>query len=125
MNDVRDHREELSAPNRKFGYRHMIPIVQLLMRRGHLPIGSWDRYGFVPGGSLITCHLTYPLTEDDWAAVVERFVIPENIIWWNNVIRDQVNRLQIQGDRLILDVEGEVPIEEWAARQDWSGLPPH
>lgn len=124
MSEIQDQREELPPPPYQFGYRHLIPIVKVLMQRGHLPIDERARYGFCPGQGMTKCHLTHPLTEEDWAAVTERFVIPEHIVWWNNVIRDQENGVQIQGDRIIIDVEGEVPIEEWMARQDWSDLPP-
>lgn len=106
----------------QFGYKHMIPIVKVLIERGHLPTSNRPKYGFRGNGR--KCHLTHALTDDDWTAVTDRYIIPENIVWRFGIIRDHENNVQIQGDDTIISGGKEMPIEEWMARQDWSDLPP-
>lgn len=123
MTDCQDQREPLPAPNRQFGYRHMYPIAKVLIERGHLPIDYRDKYGFCPSGMGRRCHLTHALTDEDWAAVTDRYILPENIVWRFGIIKDHQNRVQIQGDITIISGGQQIPIEEWMACQDWSDLP--
>jgi hypothetical protein len=39
------------------------------------------------------------------------------------MIRDHENGVQIQGDETIIGEDGEIPIDDWIATEDWSDLP--
>lgn len=69
------------------------------------------------------CQLTRTFTEEDWAAINERFVIPDNIVFYHGLIRDNANGVDMLGYDEVISMDGPLPAAEWEARQDWSDLP--
>jgi hypothetical protein len=99
------------------GYRHLLPIARLLIEdRGHMAIDRPEKFGFRQELDGYECHLTRSITAEDWAAVNERFVLPENVVYIFGLIRDQVNNIDMVGHDEMFERDGAVSIEEWEAR---------
>jgi hypothetical protein len=93
-------------------YRHLLPIAKFLIEeRGHLPIEKPQKYGFWMTAGGFECHLTRSITEADWQAINQRFVIPENIRYHAGLIRDGVNRIDMVGNDICIGDHGVEPIE--------------
>jgi hypothetical protein len=96
------------------GYRHLFPIARFLIEeRGHMPLENPDRYGYVYGLGGGRFWFTRRITDEDWAALNERFVIPDNIGFFHGLMRDNDNHLDMMG----FDMIDDVPAEEWEAQQ--------
>lgn len=79
---------------------HLFPIVRLLMERGHPPIRGDVELGFCPRPDGWECALLNPITAEDWAAVNDRFALPDSIVYHHpNLIRDNANWVDIIGAR--------------------------
>jgi len=99
-------------------YTHLLPIAKFLVEeRGHMPIEEPEEYGFVEGFDGYNCHLTHRITDEDWAAINERFELPKTIGFFQGLLRDNVNGIDIMGHDTIISDEGQIPIEEWEAQQ--------
>jgi hypothetical protein len=110
MSTVPDGRETIPAGEQpEPGYMHMVPIAKFLIEeRGHLPIQKPEKYGFRMGD----CRLTHSITAEDWAAVNERFVLPDHIGFFSGyIIRDYLNRIDILGTDTCIGADGTQPIE--------------
>ncbi len=104
-----------------FSYRHLIPIARFLIEeRGHLPIERPEKCGFVLADGFQAL-LTRRITHEDWAAINERFILPENIGFHGGVIQDNLNSMQILGIEEMITEDGVIPIEEWEARRRGRG----
>lgn len=123
MTEAPDDREVIPAGEQEFFFEHLFPIARFLIQRGHLPIEDRRDYGFGGTGGGVVCALTHGLTDEDWAAVNERFVLPDNICFIYRVIRDSANHNDIQGVDFITHHGVATPIAEWEAEEDWSDLP--
>jgi hypothetical protein len=119
MTSINDNREVIPAGEQPFWtWDHLIPIAKFLVQeRGHglLPkdptITSYD-WGFMQFNGL-RCQVTRRITDDDWAAINERFVMPDNIGYGDNLIRDNINYIDIEGVERIITVDGPIPVEEY------------
>lgn len=69
----------------------------------------------------LKCHLTHSISEEDWTALNEHFVIPDNIVYMFGRIRDQANKFELIGHEEITDVDGVIPIDVWIERQRAAG----
>lgn len=79
-------------------WRHLVPMVRFLVEeRGHLLINGPEKFGFVGMQSSYVCSLTRVITDDDWQALNERFVIPDNIGFFKGLIQDNENGCDIVG----------------------------
>jgi hypothetical protein len=105
----------------RFTWEHLIPIAQLLIERGHVPITKKQKFGFssTPGG--VECRLTRAFTLDDWDAINERFVVPDNLVYFRGLIRDNANKVDMIGIEEISTVDGVMGPEEWEARERAAG----
>lgn len=105
-----------------FSYRHLVPVAKFLIEeRGHYP--------FPPSRSVVSfewgfrrlnglrCQLTRWITQDDWAAINERFVVPDTIGYNGGIIQDNLNYVYIEGFEQIMSEDGVIPIEEWEVRR--------
>jgi hypothetical protein len=90
-------------------YHHMVPIAKFLIEeRGHLPVDKPEKYGFYNG----ECQLTRSITAEDWAAINEHFVIPDNIAFmFGYLIRDGVNGIDMLGFDTFQGLHGDKPVE--------------
>jgi hypothetical protein len=95
----------------------LLPIARFLIEeRGHLPIYEPEDYGFHMGDDGFECRLTRSITAEDWEAVNERFVIPENIFFFcGYVIRDGANWIDMIGFDELLTLDGVKPIDQLEA----------
>ncbi|HEX3827889.1 MAG TPA: hypothetical protein VHV82_11520 [Sporichthyaceae bacterium] len=110
MNVAPDGREIIPAGKQPGpGYRHLIPIAKFLIEeRGHLPLDQPQRFGFHNGD----CQLTRSITADDWAAVNERFVLPDHVgFFCGYIIRDYLNEIDILGFDTFQGLDGDQPVE--------------
>lgn len=58
--------------------------------------------------------LARSFTEEDWAAINERFILPDNIVFLGGgVMRDSANRLDIIGFDEVQAPDGVISIDEW------------
>jgi hypothetical protein len=95
-------------------YKHLLPIAKFLIEeRGHMAIEKPEKYGCVYGLGGGKFRLTRRITDDDWAAINERFVMPDNIGFFNGLMRDNDNHVDMMG----FDTIGDIPAEEWEAKQ--------
>ena len=78
-------------------YEHLFPIAALLIERGHVPIENPKEFGFCINPRDVVCQLTRRITAEDWHAINERFVLPDNIGYIQGIIRDIVNWVDIIG----------------------------
>jgi hypothetical protein len=94
-------------------YHHLEPIAKFLIEeRGHLPIHKPEKHGFHMADDGIECHLTRSITAEDWAAINERFVIPDNIgFMFGYLIRDGVNGIDMLGYDSFVGVDGVEGVE--------------
>jgi len=99
-------------------YDHLLPIAKFLVEaRGHMAIENPEEYGFVQDHDGYNCHLTHRITDEDWAAINERFELPRTIRFFHGLIRDNDNNIDFLGHDTIISREGRIPIEVWEARQ--------
>jgi len=99
-------------------YTHLLPIAKFLVEeRGHIPLERPERYGFRQTGGGLQCQLARRITDEDWAAINERFELPMNIQFFHGLIRDNDNRIDFMGFDEIQGDEGLIPIEVWEAQQ--------
>jgi hypothetical protein len=119
---IQSGRETIPAGEQEWGYHHLYPIAQLLIERGHNPIDNKEKFGFCPTPGGVVCTLTHRFTEEDWAAINERFVLPDNIRWHNGLIRDTANWIDMMGADTMLSRGEVIPIEAWEERQRARGL---
>jgi hypothetical protein len=130
MTESRSGREVIPAGEQPwFSFQHLVPIAKFLIQeRGHgtLPkeesVVSFE-WGFVRMNGL-RCQLTHRITDEDWAAINERYVMPDNIGYRDGLIRDNVNSIDIEGIEAMVCEDGVVPIEEWEERQRAAGRMP-
>jgi hypothetical protein len=106
----------------QFAWRNLVPIVQLLMERGHPLIYDNGNSGFVSTPGRWICSLGRAITADDWEAINERFALPDTIVFVNSVIRDGINKIDIIGFDEIKAPNGVVSIDEWEEQERREGL---
>lgn len=95
------------------GDRHLIPLVEFLVERGHRPIVNQHDHGFFYLAGKRRCWLSRRITRETWQAIAERFVLPDNIVLSPGLIEDKANKVLILGwDRVILE-DGLHPVEVW------------
>jgi hypothetical protein len=82
-----------------------------------MPVERPDRFGFTQTGDGYECHLTRKITAEDWAAINERFVVPANVVYMFELIRDQDNNIDMVGHDEVADLDGLFSAEEWEERQ--------
>ncbi len=100
-----------------FSYEHLMPIARFLVEeRGHMPLTRPEKYGFVQRNGF-RCLLTRRITDEDWAAINQRFALPNTIGYAYGVIRDNLNSMEFEGYDEIITEDGVIAIEEWEARQ--------
>jgi hypothetical protein len=99
-------------------YLHLLPVARFLVEeRGHTPIEEPEEFGWTQDIDGFKCHLTHRITDEDWAAINERFELPNTIGYFHGLIRDNLNRVDMMGHDTIISDEGQIPIEEWEAQQ--------
>jgi hypothetical protein len=97
-------------------YRHLLPIAKFLIEeRGHLPLEGPKKYGFHMADGGYECHLTRSISQADWEAINELFVIPENVGYHAGLIRDGINRIDMLGTDTCIGDHGIEPIENLEA----------
>jgi hypothetical protein len=116
-----DDRRVIPPGKQPRAYRHLFPIAQLLIERGHNPIDCPDKFGFCPTQGGMVCTLTHRFTQEDWNAINERFVVPDNIRWFNGLIRDTANHIDMMGTDEIMSRGELIPIGVWEERRRQSG----
>jgi hypothetical protein len=84
--------------------------------RGHTPLEKPEEYGWIFENGM-NSHLARGITPEDWEAINERFVVPANVVYIFGRIRDEANKLEVIGYDMIIDRDGEIPIEVWEERQ--------
>jgi hypothetical protein len=95
-------------------YKHLLPIAKFLIEeRGHMAIEKPEKYGYVYGLGGGRFRFTRRITDEDWAAINERFVMPNNIGFFHGLIRDNDNHVDMMG----FDTIDKLPAEEWEATQ--------
>src|SRR3954454_206829 len=100
------------------GYSHLFPIAKFLIEeRGHMAIENPDRYGYIYGLDGAKFELTRRITDEDWAALNERFVMPDNIGFFHGLMRDNDNHIDMMGFDTMMSGGVEIPIEVWEERQ--------
>lgn len=122
MNESSERRVVIPGGRQRFTWEHLIPVAQVLIERGHLPLRRKDRSGFfsIPGG--VVCHLTRAITPDDWKAINENLVIPDNLVYFRGLIRDNDNKVDIIGIEEISTLDGGVlSPDEWETRERAAG----
>lgn len=103
-------------------WRHLTPMVRLLVEeRGHLIIMEPNKWGFVGMSGRYECGLTRVITDDDWQALKERFVIPRNIGFFKGLIRDNENGCDIVGTDWILTAGGREHVDTYEAKMRAEG----
>jgi hypothetical protein len=101
-----------------FSIEHLLPIAKFLIEeRGHLPIDYPQDYGFntMAGAGGFDCHLTREITQADWDAINQRFIIPDTIWYHLGLIRDGINHMDIMGTDTCVGDHGVEPIENLEA----------
>lgn len=93
-------REPISGGEHTFPNKRLYPIVQLLLDRGHELV--WEsrpdvKMGFVPQPDGYRCWVYGEITPEDWAAINEKFALPDSIVYFNGIIRDSLNWVDILG----------------------------
>lgn len=121
MSSQPDTREVIPGGRQQFGWEHLIPIAKLLIERGHLPIDEESKFGFGSSQIGTMCALGRKFTDEDWAAINERFVIPANVVYFHGLIRDNANRVDMLGWDEVTCLDGVQPIEVWEARERAAG----
>ncbi len=118
MTSTGDPREAIpSGRQPPFSYEHLFPIAKFLIEeRGHLPLSRPEEFGFVRRNGFRS-QLTRRITDADWAAINQRFALPDTIGYGDGLIRDNLNRMDIEGYDEIITEDGVISIEEWEARQ--------
>lgn len=103
-------------------WRHLVPMVRFLVEeRGHLIINGPEKWGFVGMQSGYVCGLTRVITDDDWRALNDHFVIPENIGFIPGLIRDHENGCDIVGSDWIGPREGPQHVDDYEAKMRAEG----
>ena len=70
---------------------HLVPLVQELVARGNrLATPPEPDDGFIPTRDGWVCQLVDPITDEDWAALSEKFDIPPTISHFGHAIVDDV-----------------------------------
>lgn len=115
---MKEARETIAAGRQPpFHYEHLFPIARFLIEeRGHVPLSNPEEFGFVQENGF-RCLLTRRITDADWAAVQQRFDLPDTIGYHGGIIQDNLNRMDFEGFDEILTLDGLIPIEKWEARQ--------
>lgn len=118
MTHTGDTREIIPAGEQPlFSWEHLLPIAKFLVEeRGHMPLSRPENYGFLQLNGF-RCRLTRWITDEDWIAINQRFALPETIGYGDGLIRDNLNRIDIEGFDEIICEDGVIPIEEWEVRQ--------
>ena len=116
---MNDEREAIAAGRQPAPwYRHLLPIARFLIEeRGHQAIERPDKFGFRQEMDGYECHLTRRITAEDWAAINDHFVLPENVVYIFGLIRDQTNNIDMVGHDEMVERDGVIPIEVWEERQ--------
>lgn len=86
-----------------------------------MPLEEPEEFGFTQDYDGFKCHLTHAITDEDWTAINERFVVPGNVVYVFGRIRDQDNGIELIGHDEIEDVDGVIPIGLWEERQRAEG----
>lgn len=121
MSSQSDSREVIPGGRQQFGWEHLIPVAKLLIERGHLPIRSDSKFGFHPSSGRTMCSLARRFTEEDWDAINQRFILPDTIVYFHGLIRDNVNRVDMMGREEVTFPDGVQPIDVWEARERAAG----
>lgn len=86
------------------------PVLEFLNQRGHRPLpersSGWD-----PGPDMV--QLTRVITPADWAAINREFSMPDNVVYFDGTIRDEVNDVHIVGTDEFFDGVQSVCVELW------------
>lgn len=91
-----------------------MPIARFpIEERDHLPISEPERWGFTSSQVGVICHLSRRITDQDWEALNERFLLPSNIGYRSGLIRDNDNRVDFVGVDELAGLYGIEPIEAW------------
>jgi hypothetical protein len=99
------------------GWKHLVPIARFLIEeRGHLPLYEPERWGFTGTGLF---QFSRRITDEDWEAINQRFVIPPNVWFHNGLIRDQENGVDFLGVEELMGLNGVEPVELWEA-EEWA-----
>lgn len=121
MSEKQEAREVVPAGKRNPSWHHMVPIAKFLIERGHPPINYAERSGFAPTQQGMKCRLGYWITDEEWAEINEVFVIPANIKYFDGMIRDSVNRVDIIGHEQVQCEDGVHHISVWEERERKAG----
>lgn len=113
MGDKREAPEVVPAGKQNPSWHHMVPIANFLIQRGHPPINYTERSGFTGTMQGMKCRLGYWITDEDWTEVNEAFVIPSNIRYFEGMIRDSLNRVDIIGHEHVTCEDGVQHISVW------------
>jgi hypothetical protein len=93
----------------------MLPVVDFLIERGHLPLAEDGESDRGPGNDR---NLTRIINPSDWAAINKRFAMPDNITYLDGLIRDNANRCDVNGYDELTGLNGEITfIEIWEDEQ--------
>jgi hypothetical protein len=98
-------------------WKHLVPIARFLVEeRGHLPLYAPDRWGWSESGSF---QFSRRITQADWTALNEHYVIPPNIVFWEPKawIQDNDNRIWFEGNDVIVGSNGPEPIGTFEAQE--------
>lgn len=121
MTRHRETREVVPAGEQESGFRHMIPIARLLIERGHPPIDEDSTFGFNPSPAGMVCALGRMFSSADWDAINERFVIPDNIVYFHGLIRDNTNWVDMMGWDEVVCLDGVQSVDVWEERERQAG----
>jgi hypothetical protein len=92
--------------------RFFAPVLTFLIERGHVPLDGDEH---MLGGDTSLTRIISPV---DWAAVNDRFAIPDNLTYLDGMIRDNANRFDVDGFDELSGLNGEVQcIEIWEESQ--------
>jgi hypothetical protein len=116
-----DSREVVPPGKMNPSWHHMVPIANFLIERGHPPINYAERSGFTGTRYGMKCRLGYWISEADCVAINEAFVVPPNIQYYQGLIRDNVNRVDITGHEEVTCEDGVQPVSVWADRERRAG----
>lgn len=121
MNTQPGTREVIPGGPQEFNFEHLIPIAKLLIERGHLPIDEDSKFGFSPTQGGMVCALTRKFSEEDWAAINDRFLLPANVVYFHGLIRDNTNWVDMLGWDEVTCLDGVQPVEVWEERERQTG----
>ncbi|MGQ0463995.1 MAG: hypothetical protein ACT4QG_01625 [Sporichthyaceae bacterium] len=131
MTEPDDHREVIPGGWQEEwpGWHHVKPLIRFLVEeRGHLLLHPDEPWGVVPLNGGRDCSLTRMITEESWAALNERFVIPDNIGYMAGFIRDFENGIDISGYDWVIGLDGKneriEPHEAELRAKGLGGCPP-